>query len=96
MDVARGDRDETASPGMRGTAFEAEFLEEGDEPVDDRVRVQVPATIGTDHRPDGLDGFGQLLERYSIQVTQQQQQAKVTAVVPQELADRFLDLWLKK
>jgi len=54
----------------------------------------------------GLIGFGRLntrddqpemLKLYdSIQVTQQQQQAKVTAVVPQELADRFLDLWLKK
>jgi hypothetical protein len=54
----------------------------------------------------GLIGFGRLntpdnqpetLKLYdSIQVTQQQQQAKVTANVPQELADRFLDLWLKK
>lgn len=54
----------------------------------------------------GLIGFGRLntrddqpemLKLYdSIQVTQQQRQAKVTAVVPQELADRFLDLWLKK
>jgi hypothetical protein len=54
----------------------------------------------------GLIGFGRLntrddqpemLKLYdAIQVTQQQQQAKVTAVVPQELADRFLDLWLKK
>ncbi len=54
----------------------------------------------------GLIGFGRLntrddqpemLKLYdAIQVTQQQQQAKVTAFVPQELADRFLDLWLKK
>ena len=54
----------------------------------------------------GLIGFGRLntrddqpemLKLYdAIQVTQQQQRAKVTAVVPQELADRFLDLWLKK
>jgi len=54
----------------------------------------------------GLIGFGRLntrddqpemLKLYdAIQVTQQQQQAKVTANVPQELADRFLDLWLKK
>ena len=54
----------------------------------------------------GLVGFGRLntpdnqpemLKLYdAIQVTQQQQQAKVTANVPQELADRFLDIWLKK
>jgi len=54
----------------------------------------------------GLVGFGRLntpdnqpdlLKLYdAIQVTQQQAQAKVTADVPQELADKFLDLWLKK
>jgi len=54
----------------------------------------------------GLIGFGRLntpdnqpemLKLYdAIQVTQLQQQAKVTANVPQELADRFLDLWLKR
>jgi hypothetical protein len=54
----------------------------------------------------GLVGFGRLntpdnqpdlLKLYdAIQVTQQQAQTKVTADVPQELADRFLDLWLKK
>jgi hypothetical protein len=54
----------------------------------------------------GLIGFGRLntpdnqpemLKLYdAIQVTQQQQQAKVIANVPEELADRFLDLWLKK
>jgi hypothetical protein len=54
----------------------------------------------------GLIGFGRLntrddqpemLKLYdAIHVTQQQQQAKVTADVPQELADNFLDLWLKK
>jgi hypothetical protein len=54
----------------------------------------------------GLVGFGRLntpdnkpemLKLYdAIQVTQQQQQTKVTADVPQELADKFLDLWLKK
>lgn len=54
----------------------------------------------------GLIGFGRLntrddqpemLKLYdSIQVTQQQMQAKVTANVPQDLADKFLDLWLKK
>jgi hypothetical protein len=53
----------------------------------------------------GLVGFGRLntpdnkpemLKLYdSIQVTQQQSQTKVTADVPQELADHFLDLWLK-
>jgi hypothetical protein len=54
----------------------------------------------------GLVGFGRLntpdnqpdlLKLYdAIQVTQQQAQAKVTADIPQELADKFLDLWLKK
>jgi hypothetical protein len=54
----------------------------------------------------GLVGFGRLntpdnqpemLRLYdAIQVTQEQQQAKVTANVPQDLADRFLDIWLKK
>jgi hypothetical protein len=54
----------------------------------------------------GLVGFGRLntpdnkpemLKLYdAIQVTQQQQQTKATADVPQELADKFLDLWLKK
>jgi hypothetical protein len=54
----------------------------------------------------GLVGFGRLntpdnqpdlLKLYdAIQVTQQQAQTKVTANVPQDLADEFLDLWLKK
>jgi hypothetical protein len=54
----------------------------------------------------GLVGFGRLntpdnqpdlLKLYdAIQVTEQQTQTKVTADVPQELADHFLDLWLKK
>jgi hypothetical protein len=54
----------------------------------------------------GLIGFGRLntpdnqpdlLKLYdSIQVTQQQMQTKVTADVPQDLTDKFLDLWLKK
>jgi hypothetical protein len=54
----------------------------------------------------GVIGFGRLntpdnqpdmLKLYdSIQVTQQQTQAKATADVPQQLADKFLDLWLKK
>jgi hypothetical protein len=53
----------------------------------------------------GLVGFGrlntpdnkpELLRLYdSIQVTQQQSETKVTADVPEELADHFLDLWLK-
>jgi len=54
----------------------------------------------------GLVGFGRLntpdnqpdlLKLYdAIQVTQQQAQTKVKADVPQELADKFLDLWFKK
>lgn len=42
-----------------------------------------------DHQPD-------LLKLYdSVQVTQEQAQTKVTANVPQQLADKFIDLWLK-
>ena len=54
----------------------------------------------------GLVGFGRLntpdnqpdlLKLYdAIQVTQQQAQATVAANVPQDLADKFLDVWLKK
>ncbi len=54
----------------------------------------------------GLVGFGRLntpdnkpemLKLYdSIQVTQQEAQTKVTADVPQDLTDHFLDLWFKK
>lgn len=54
----------------------------------------------------GLIGFGRLntpdnqpdmLKLYdAIQVTQQQTQTKATANVPQDLADTFLDVWLKK
>ncbi len=54
----------------------------------------------------GLVGFGRLntpdnqpdlLKLYdAIQVTQQQAQTKITADVPQALADKFVDLWLKK
>ncbi len=54
----------------------------------------------------GLIGFGrlrtpdnqpELLKLYdAIQVTEQQMQTKVTANVPQALADKFLDLWLSK
>jgi hypothetical protein len=54
----------------------------------------------------GLVGFGRLntpdnrpdlLKLYdSIQATQQQMQTKVTADIPQDLTDKFLDLWLKK
>jgi hypothetical protein len=54
----------------------------------------------------GLVGFGRLnapdnrpdlLKLYdSIEATQQQMSTKVTANIPQDLADRFLDLWLKK
>lgn len=54
----------------------------------------------------GVIGFGRLntpdnqpdlLKLYdSIQVSRQQTQTKVTANVPQQLTDEFLDLWLKK
>lgn len=54
----------------------------------------------------GLIGFGRLnapdnqpdlLKVYdAIQVTQNQTETKVTADIPQDLTDKFLDLWLKK
>jgi hypothetical protein len=43
-----------------------------------------------DNQPD-------LLKLYdAVEVTQKQAETKVTASVPQELADKFLDVWLKK
>jgi len=54
----------------------------------------------------GVVGFGrlntpdnhpELLQLYdAIKVEQQQNRALVTAQIPEDLADRFLDLWLKK
>jgi hypothetical protein len=54
----------------------------------------------------GIIGFGRLntpdkqpemLKLYdAIEVTQQQTRAQVKADIPQELADKFLDLWLKR
>jgi hypothetical protein len=54
----------------------------------------------------GVVGFGRLntpdnhpefLKLYDgIQVTQQQTRANVAADIPQDLADKFLDLWLKR
>ena len=39
----------------------------------------------------------ELLKLYDgIQVTQQQTRAHIAADIPQDLADRFLDLWLKR
>src|ERR1700684_938626 len=43
VDVAGGDRDEAAPPGVRRAALVAELLEERDEPVHDAVRLQVRA-----------------------------------------------------
>lgn len=43
------------------------------------------------------DSHPELLKLYdAIQVTQQQTITKVTADIPADLADRFLDLWLKR
>lgn len=43
------------------------------------------------------DNQPELLKLYdAIQVTQQQDRTKVTADIPPDLADRFLDLWLKR
>ena len=43
------------------------------------------------------DSHPELLKLYdAIQVTQQQTLTKVTADIPADLADRFLDLWLKR
>src|ERR1700677_4316721 len=62
MNIASGDGDETAPTRMRGTAFEAEFLEQRHEPIDDAVRLHVRAAIGADDRSDGLRGLGQPLQ----------------------------------
>ena len=43
------------------------------------------------------DSHPELLQLYdAIQVTEQQNHAQVTAQIPADLADRFLDLWLKR
>jgi hypothetical protein len=43
------------------------------------------------------DNHPELLQLYdAIQITVQQNHAQVTAQIPADLADRFLDLWLKK
>jgi hypothetical protein len=43
------------------------------------------------------DSHPELLKLYdAIQVTQQQTRTKVTADIPADLADRFLDMWLKR
>jgi hypothetical protein len=43
------------------------------------------------------DNHPELLQLYdAIQVTQQQNHTQVTAQIPADLADRFLDLWLKR
>jgi hypothetical protein len=43
------------------------------------------------------DSHPELLKLYdAIQVTQQQTHTKVTADIPADLADRFLDMWLKR
>lgn len=50
--------------------------------------------IGRLNTPDSKP---ELLKLYdAIQVTQQQTHARVTANIPTDLADRFLDLWLRK
>lgn len=62
MNVASGDGDETAPAGMRRAAFEAEFLEQHDEPVDDAVRLEVSAATGADDW-----SFGSLRTRHFYQ-----------------------------
>jgi preprotein translocase subunit SecD len=43
------------------------------------------------------DNQPQMLRLYdAIEVTQQQTRTQVKADIPQELADKFLDLWLKR
>src|SRR5271165_5329776 len=62
VDVAGGEGDEATPAGMRRAALVAQLLEERDEPIHNAVRLQVRAAIGADHRADGLDRQGQLLE----------------------------------
>jgi hypothetical protein len=60
--------------------------------VHDMVRGLVG--IGRLNTPDNQPDLLKLYD--AINVTQQQAQTKVTADVPQQLADEFLDLWLKR
>jgi hypothetical protein len=60
--------------------------------VHDMVRGMVG--LGRLNTPDNHPEFLKLYD--SIKVTQQQNHAQVVAAIPADLADRFLDLWLKR
>ncbi len=60
--------------------------------VHDMVRGMVG--LGRLNTPDNHPEFLKLYD--SIKVTQQQNHAQVVAEIPADLADRFLDLWLKR
>ena len=48
-------------------------------------------------RSNTPDNHPELLQLYdAIQVTEQQNHTQVMAQIPADLADRFLDLWLKR
>jgi hypothetical protein len=89
---------ETAIIGMdlsKGIGFRAEVTcktERDAKFVHDMVKGVVG--IGRLNTPDNHPEMLQLYD--AIQVTEQQNRAMVTADIPTDLADRFLDLWLKK
>jgi len=60
--------------------------------VHDMVRGMVG--LGRLNTPDNHPEFLKLYD--AIKVTQQQTHAQVTAEIPADLADRFMDLWLKR
>jgi len=89
---------DTATIGMdlsKGIGFKAEVAcktERDAKFVHDMVKGVVG--IGRLNTPDSHPELLQLYD--AIQVTEQQNHTLVTAEIPAELADRFLDLWLKK
>jgi hypothetical protein len=89
---------DTATIGMdlsKGIGFKAEVAcktERDAKFVHDMVKGVVG--IGRLNTPDSHPELLQLYD--AIQVTEQQNHTLVTAEIPTELADRFLDLWLKK
>ena len=89
---------DTATIGMdlsRGFDLDAEVTCKTDRDAK-FVHDMVKGIIGIG-RLNTPDSHPELLRLYdAIQVTQQQAHAKVTANIPTDLADKFLDLWLKR
>lgn len=82
MDLSKG-IDAVATVNCK-TAGDAKFIH-------DLLRALVG--FGRLNTPDGQPDLLKLYD--AVQVTQQDAQTRVTADVPQELADKFINLWLK-